>query len=342
MAAVSRCAGRRNEFSAPAVEFAQILAAGTRPAARRYRAMRATVIHNPTAGANGHEKDSILSALKLADIEASYFSTKKADMEKALAKSADLIVAAGGDGTISKVLKALPDRSVPVAILPLGTANNVARSLGIAGTPQELVEMWKVDHFFLLDLGMVKGIEQGELFLESFGIGLFGKFLRRADKKNKAEGADNLRKGRETLQKLIKEAEPVPLDLSIDGKALRGEFIGVEILNIPFTGPGLPLGPKADAGDGKLDVVCFKANERKDFIEWLDSPQDEPPPAVMRQGAKIEVAWEKAAHRLDDQGYEEHSFMQGATLTCAGKKTRILVPVKQPAQRKAEESASSK
>jgi diacylglycerol kinase (ATP) len=304
--------------------------------------MRALVFHNPTAGANGHEKDSILSALKLADIEASYFSTKKDDLEKALDKSADLIVAAGGDGTIAKVLKALPDRSVPVAILPLGTANNVARSLGIAGTPQELVEMWKVDHYYALDLGMMKGIEQGELFLESFGIGLFGEFLRRADKKKKAEGADNLRKGREMLQKIIKEAEPVALDLEIDGKALRGEFIGAEILNIPFTGPGLPLAPKADAGDGKLDVVCFKTDDRKALIEWLESPQDDPPPAVMRQGNKVEVSWEKAPHRVDDQGYEGHKVMQGAKLTCAGKKTRILVPVKQPAQRKAEESVAGK
>jgi diacylglycerol kinase family enzyme len=294
--------------------------------------MRALVFHNPTAGANGHEKDGILSALKLADIEASYFSTKKDDLEKALGNSADLIVAAGGDGTIAKILRALPDRSVPVAILPLGTANNIARSLGIAGTPQELVEMWRLDHTYALDLGTVKGIEQESRFIESFGIGLFGEFLRRAEKKNKAEGADNLRKGRETLQKIIKDAEPVPLDLMIDGKPLRGEFIGVEILNIPFTGPGLPLAPKADGGDGKLDVVCFKANERKDLMEWLEAPQDDPPPATMRHGSKIEVSWEKAPHRLDDQGFEAHDFMQGAKLACEAKKVRILVPVKQAAQ----------
>jgi diacylglycerol kinase (ATP) len=304
--------------------------------------MRALVFHNPTAGANGHEKDSILSALKLADIEATYFSTKKDDLEKALGKSADLVVAAGGDGTIAKVLRALPDRSVPVAILPLGTANNIARSLGIAGTPQELVETWKLDHAFALDLGTVKGIEQETQFIESFGIGLFGEFLRRAAKKKKAEGADNLRKGRETLQKIIKDAKPIALDLVIDGKALRGEFIGVEILNIPFTGPGLPLAPKADAGDGKLDVVCFKADERKDLIEWLEAPHDEAPPATVRQGGKIEVSWEKAPHRLDDQGFEEQDLMQGAKLACEAKKVHILVPVKQAAQRKVEEKANGK
>jgi diacylglycerol kinase family enzyme len=302
--------------------------------------MRALVFHNPTAGENGHEKDNILSALRLADIEGSYFSTKKDDIEKALGKSADLIIVAGGDGTIAKILKALPDRSLPVAILPLGTANNIARSLGIAGKPQELVEMWKLDHSYALDLGTVKGIQHESLFIESFGIGLFGEFLRRAEKKKKAEGADNLRKGRETLQKIIKDAEAVPLDLVIDGKALRGEFIGVEILNIPFTGPGLPLAPKADVGDGKLDAVCFKANERKDLIEWLEAPHDGPPPTAVRQGSKIEVAWERAPHRLDDQCFNKHKIMRGARLACERKKLRILVPVRQPAQRKVKEKAN--
>src|SRR3954466_3251189 len=153
--------------------------------------MRALVFHNPTAGANGHEKDSILSALKLADIEASYFSTKKDDVEKAIEKSADLIVAAGGDGTIGKVLKALPNRSVPVAILPLGTANNVARSLGIAGTPQELVEMWDVEHSAKSSIGQAPRPWGRDLFIESFGICLFPAYLRMAAKAKKPEGSPN-------------------------------------------------------------------------------------------------------------------------------------------------------
>ena len=299
--------------------------------------MRALVFHNPTAGANGHEKDSILSALKLADINATYFSVKKDDIEKAFDKDADLIVAAGGDGTIAKVIKALPDRSLPIAILPLGTANNIARSLDIAGTPQELVETWKIKHSFSLDIGAVRGIEDTTLFVESFGIGLFGEFLQRAEKKKKAEGADNLRKGRETLQKIIKDAKPLALDLVIDGKPLRGEFIGVEILNTPFTGPGLPLAPKADAGDGKFDVVCFKANERKALIEWLEAPHEKAPPATIKQGSKLEVSWEKAPHRVDDRSFKEHDMMQAAKIGCEAKRVRVLVPMKQPAQLKVEE-----
>ena len=106
--------------------------------------MRAILFHNPSAGHKA-DKDDILAAMKLADFEVRYVSVKNGDIEKAFEKRTDLIVIAGGDGTITEVLTKVPDRSVPVALLPLGTANNIARSLGIAGMPQELVETWKID-----------------------------------------------------------------------------------------------------------------------------------------------------------------------------------------------------
>ena len=96
--------------------------------------MRATLFHNPSAGHKA-DKDDILAAMKLADFEVRYISTKEGDIEQALEKKTDLLVIAGGDGTITEITTKLPDRSTPVAVLPLGTANNIARSLGVAGTP---------------------------------------------------------------------------------------------------------------------------------------------------------------------------------------------------------------
>ena len=93
--------------------------------------MRATLFHNPTAGHKA-TKDDILAAMKLADFDVRYISVKDASLEEAFEKKADLFVIAGGDGTITEVLTKLPDRTMPVALLPLGTANNIARSLGIA------------------------------------------------------------------------------------------------------------------------------------------------------------------------------------------------------------------
>ena len=295
--------------------------------------MRALLCVNPTAGSKGYDKDALLAALKLADIDVrDVISVKSEDLAEALKKSADFIVAAGGDGTIGKVLTNLPDRSVPVALFPLGTANNAARSLGIAGTPQELVETWKIENTRPLDIGWVKGSWGTTLFLEAFGVGLIPDLLRLAAKGKKPEGADNLRKGRQLLQKALKDAKPIEIEITIDGKQMRGEFLGVEVLNIPFTGPALPLGSKADVADGKLDVICFEADQRKALIDWLGAPLDEKPPVLYRKAEKVVLTWADAPNRIDDKFFENKDSKQVAEIICEPDQVHIIVPLKHPAQ----------
>jgi diacylglycerol kinase family enzyme len=77
-------------------------------------------VHNPTAGVKGYDKDSIIDALHLADIKVDYVSTKDDDLKRALKCACDLVVAAGGDGTIDYAFTHLADRSIPIAIVPLG------------------------------------------------------------------------------------------------------------------------------------------------------------------------------------------------------------------------------
>lgn len=294
--------------------------------------MRALLLHNPSAGQKA-DKDDILAAMRLADIDVRYVSTKEDDVADALKKSVELVVVAGGDGTITEVLTKLPDRSVPVALLPLGTANNIARSLGIAGTPQELVETWKIDHTCPFDVGAVKAPWGTSRFLEGFGVGAFASFLRSADKKKKAEGADNLRKGRELFEKVLKDAKPPALTISVDGKTIRGEFLGVEVMNVPFTGPGLPLAANAHLADGKLDVICFAADKRKAMADWLEAPLEAPPPVTCRQGERVEITWADTPNRIDDEHYDNSNTKQIAEIACEREQLRILIPVKHPTQK---------
>jgi diacylglycerol kinase family enzyme len=294
--------------------------------------MRATLFHNPGAGGKA-TKDQILAAMKLVDFDVHYVSVKADDLKDAFKKKADLIVVAGGDGTIAEVLTRLPDRSLPVALLPLGTANNIARSLGIAGTPQELVETWKIDRTHPLDVGMVKASWGTSSFLEGFGVGLFAEFLKSADKKEKAKGADNLLKGRSLLEKQLKTAKPIDLAVKIDGKALNGEFLGVEVMNVPFTGPGLPLARKADVADGLVDVVFFDAERRRELEEWLDAPHEDSAPVTTRQGKIIELVWADTANRIDDESYGNRDSKQVAEIGCDKDQLKVLIPVKHPAQK---------
>jgi diacylglycerol kinase (ATP) len=311
--------------------------------------MRAVIFQNPSAGTKGFGKESLLAALKLANIDGEYVSTKSEKFDKAFAQNVDLFVAAGGDGTIRKVLLGARERKIPkipIAIFPLGTANNVARSLGISGTPQELTETWDTDHAINFDLGLARGSWGTTTFIESFGVGLFAEYLALAGEEDKREGAENLLQGRKLLQKVLKKAKPVDLQIVADGKTLKGDFLGVEVLNIPFTGPGLPLGHRADATDRKLDVVCFDAENARDLMKWLDAPMESPAPVVSRRASEVKITWHHVANRLDDKPFTNEETIQTAELTCEKKPAAVLIPRKHAVQkkheRKAEEPAPTK
>ena len=83
--------------------------------------MRITLIHNPKAGDAEHGKKELMAALAKAGHHATYQSTKKGDYEKALKKPTDLVLVAGGDGTVTKVAWRLIDTGIPLSVLPLGT-----------------------------------------------------------------------------------------------------------------------------------------------------------------------------------------------------------------------------
>src|SRR5438067_1635676 len=115
--------------------------------------MRVTLLHNPKAG-RGHPTGAELTELiRAAGHKVRYRSTKEGKYPRVLDAPADLVVAAGGDGTIRKVAVRLVGRGVPLTIIPLGTANNIATSLGICGPPAELVAGWPRARRRKLDVG---------------------------------------------------------------------------------------------------------------------------------------------------------------------------------------------
>jgi len=291
--------------------------------------MRALLVHNPTAGTKGHDKDSIIDALNLADIKVDYVSTKDDNLKRALKCECDLVVAAGGDGTIDYVFTHLPDRSIPIGILPLGSANNLARSLGIAGTPVELAEQWRAGHLHSFHLVEVTyGKDKKELCTEGFGVGLIAAVIKRRAKGKKVDGADDIRRGRRALSEVMSEAEPLDIEVNIDGKPWKSDLISVDVLNIPFTGPALPLAHNADPGDRLLDVIGFESDKRDRLVEWIESPQEDPPPASARRGEQIEIRWRDADSRFDDEVTKGKSDWRQALIRCHPQPLHNLVPAK--------------
>src|SRR5882762_11576112 len=109
--------------------------------ARKLR--RATLIHNEKAGDRRHSRGDLVELLERAGYSVAYFPAKHSDLAEALGHPAEIVVAAGGDGTVARVVAHARSDGPPIAILPLGTANNIANSLGIRGSIEEVVVGWQ-------------------------------------------------------------------------------------------------------------------------------------------------------------------------------------------------------
>ena len=176
----------------------------------------------------------------------------------------DLFAVAGGDGTVNRVFKELAGSSTPVTVIPLGTANNIAGTLGLAGaSAEELIAAWPDFVPRLFDVGEASAEWGTRQFVETAGAGLLAELFRSADEQDEPE--DKVRHGLELLRAALAVARADRWQLELDGADLSGELIGVEAMNIREVGPELALAPSADPGDGLLDVVLI-ADEHRDAL----------------------------------------------------------------------------
>jgi YegS/Rv2252/BmrU family lipid kinase len=92
----------------------------------------------------------------------------RATLEAALEAKPDLLIVGGGDGTLSAAVKHVAHRDVALGVLPLGTTNNFARSLGIPLDLQGAIRLFRTGKVADIDLGVAGGREFANL--ASFGV----------------------------------------------------------------------------------------------------------------------------------------------------------------------------
>jgi diacylglycerol kinase family enzyme len=234
--------------------------------------MKITLIHNPTAG-SGQETKDLVRLITDAGHDVRHRSAEKG-WERLLQDPADLVVAAGGDGTVCKVVLAAVDHGLPFAAIPIGTANNIAKTLGVLGDARELVETWSTSPrseqpFDIADVVALLGRER---FVESMGGGAVADLISRGDE----VAADATLLGRETdralhlFGEIVREAPVRPWWVVADGTDLSGDYIAVEVLNIRFAGPNLPFAPRASPSDGFLDLVLVSEAERQSLLAYVE------------------------------------------------------------------------
>src|SRR6476646_1552480 len=134
--------------------------------------MRITLMLNPDAGNGETPAAELRRIIEAAGHDVQVRRARKSSMADELLDPGDLVAVAGGDGTVGRVMKALAGGPVPMAILPTGTANNIATSLGILGDPAAIVASWSRHDIRRVDVGLARGPWGETRFVESVGLGL--------------------------------------------------------------------------------------------------------------------------------------------------------------------------
>jgi diacylglycerol kinase (ATP) len=121
----------------------------------------AFVIFNPAAGQNSGLLNPTLSHLRKMGVECAEGKTERPGHAKILAETAiesekfDVIIAAGGDGTIGEVISGVRDSGVPLGIIPIGTANVLAIEIGLKFSPEEIAQTIANGQISKIHLGQV-------------------------------------------------------------------------------------------------------------------------------------------------------------------------------------------
>lgn len=276
--------------------------------------MQVTLIHNPGAGSTKEKHaEGLIAMLRDAGHEVRYQSSKDDDWDKVLKAPADLVVVAGGDGTVSRVAKRLVGAGIPLAPLPSGTANNISRSLGLVDRPfEELVRGWPQARRVKLDVGVAEGPWGRRYFVEGLGIGLFASLLAR-DPKEKLpkfdKPQDTIAHALERMKQGVQSADPIALKASLDGKDISGRYLLLEAVNILYVGPSLFLAPDSKPGDGFLDVVLVTEAERDRLRNYLAQWQDNKQRLAVlpsHRGKHLSIEWTGFDLHIDDKLWPKH------------------------------------
>lgn len=269
--------------------------------------MRIVLLHNPAAGPDDHSATELVEEIARAGHQVIACIERRKELVKALELSPDLVIAAGGDGTVGKAARVLDGTATPLAIIPLGTANNIAYTLSVSDSLGQVIGALRHGQIREFDLATVSWGGDPVLFLEAFGYGAFPRVISQTQGDEDDVG-DHLARDRLLLRARFETSPPRPYRVTADGQDLSGDYFLVEVLNLPWIGPRVSLAPGVDPSDGLLDLVVAREADRPGLLESLDrmiaGGASESPLRAIR-AERIEIRGEMRRHHVDGELHEE-------------------------------------
>jgi len=231
--------------------------------------MATIVIVNATSGTgwDPHRLEAFGASFARAGVEAEVIAARDAEEVRsraaaALAGRPRLLVAGGGDGTVSAVASLLQGTATALGILPLGTLNHFAKDLGIPLEPREAIAAIARGRSIEVDLGEVSG----RIFINNSSLGIYPDIVRDRTRQQRRLG-----RGRRwalfwaTLTALRRSAF-MRLRLSVDGRERRCRTPFVFVGNNAYIMQGFDIGRRERLQDGRLSIYFMRRGTRLGLV----------------------------------------------------------------------------
>ncbi|GAB4365060.1 MAG: diacylglycerol kinase family lipid kinase [Kiloniellaceae bacterium] len=232
------------------------------------------MIYNPTAGGRRRRRfEAVLAGLADRGCQMDVRPTTAAGDAAVFARAADpaahdLVVAAGGDGTINEVVNGLiglGGAAPPLAVLPLGTANVLAAELGLGLDPAQIARVIAEGPVRSVSLGRAEAANgEGRAFSLMAGAGFDARVVAGIDLRVKRL----IGKGAYLLGGLYQMAlkKPPPLTVTVDGRPYQAASVVVS--NARFYGGRYLLAPAARLDDPLLHVCLFRHGDTCNVLRY--------------------------------------------------------------------------
>ena len=228
-----------------------------------------TILVNQQAGLGHADRVAELTAgVQAMDLDAEVTTTESAaDMAGSLRRMADegvpLVAVAGGDGTVACAARALAHTETALGIIPQGTANNFATSLGLPRETPAALAVIRDGSARRVDLGRVGT----HLFTEAAGIGFFADALALYQGGGRARLARVLY----AMTRVWMSIRPKRVRLSVDGEPFRERLIMCTVANSSRMALADTMAPDARVTDGLLDVILIGDLSRFEIISYYNA-----------------------------------------------------------------------
>jgi diacylglycerol kinase (ATP) len=175
------------------------------------------------------------------------------------------VVAVGGDGTVSLVAREVIGKNIALGILPAGSANGMARELGIPLTANEALE--------IIETGTIKNADvidvNNHICLHLSDIGLNAQLIKHFE-----EGKVRGKLGYATkVIKTLWTKSTMSLSINIRGKEVTMKALMVVLANATKYGTGAVINPEGDLYDGHFEVVIMKKLALTELLKMWFKPQ---------------------------------------------------------------------